>query len=247
MDGCVSMRRTTMNRRLWNVEPLAGWLARDDHRYAIASVLPFLPAFLVFRFVESDGSTRTAVMLYVTTYGILWCLCQVVLTWLVFGRIPADAFSALIEDSQPERGRVHRLFRGLDEGAVSLGTQVSVLMLLLTGFVFATPSLRENVPVVLLSAGMVVSSWMLTAFSYAIAYARADHRQRGLEFPGEEAPGFSDYLYFAICVNATFATSDVTLVARAMRRLATTQTVIAFGFNTVIFALLITLLTETSR
>ncbi len=48
-------------------------------------------------------------------------------------------------------------------------------------------------------------------------------------------------------MQATFATSDVTVLTTAMRRLTATQTVISFGFNSVILALLITLLTVTLR
>jgi hypothetical protein len=220
-------------------------MAREGHRSLVASVVPILPAFAILFFVDSPDHLLADVVLYVLAYWALWCTCQTVATYLVFGRCDAQTFAERIDASRPERREAWRMLLGLDEGAVSLGTQLGAVMAAVTLFVFLTPPLRSNTPIVVLAACSVVSSWLLTAFSYAITYARADQLHEGLEFPGDEPVAFSDYLYYAICVNATFATSDVSVVSRRMRRLTTTHTLIAFGFNTVIFALLITLLTGT--
>jgi hypothetical protein len=218
-------------------------LAREDHRSLMASIVPILPAFAILLYIDTPGDRLTDSVLYVLTYWTLWCSCQSLATYLVFGRCDAATFAERIDSSRPDRRTAWRLVLGLDEGAVSLATLLSLVMVAVTMFVFFTPSLRSNTAVVALAACSVVSSWVLTAFSYTIKYARYDQRQKGLTFPGDETPGFSDYLYYAICVNATFATSDVTVMSRRMRRLTTTHTLVAFGFNTVIFALLITLLT----
>lgn len=220
-------------------------LAREDHRSLMASVLPILPAFGVFFFVDTHGDRLTTSVLYVLAYWTLWCTCQSVATYLVFGRCDAATFAERIDTSRPPRRAAWRVLLGLDDGAVSLGILLSVMMVAVTMFVFVTPSLRASNAVIALAACSVISSWLLAAFSYAIAYARVDHRQKGLVFPGDEAPELGDYLYHAFCVNATFATSDVTVTSREMRRLTTSHTLVAFGFNTVIFALLITLLTGT--
>ena len=220
-------------------------LAREGHRSLMASVVPVLPAFAILFFIHTPGDRLTNCVLYVLAYWTLWCTCQSLATYLVFGRCDAATFGERIDSSRPSRRTAGRLLLGLDEGAVSLGTQLSIVMIAVTLFVFLTPTLRSNTEIVVLAACSVVSSWLLTAFSYAIEYARVDQLRKGLEFPGDEQLAFSDYLYYSICVNATFATSDVTVVSRGMRRLTTTHTLVAFGFNTVIFALLITLLTGT--
>jgi hypothetical protein len=222
-------------------------MAQEDHRSLLATVLPILPAFVVLFFVDTSSDRLTRSVIYVLAYWTLWCTCQTVATYLVFGRCNADTFAERIDSSRPSNTRraTWRVLLGLDGGAVSLGILLSIVMVAVTLFVFTTSELRANDTVISLAACSVVSSWVLTAFSYAISYARADQRKSGLQFPGNEPLVYSDYLYYAFCVNATFATSDVTVISREMRRLTTTHTLIAFGFNTVIFALLITLLTGT--
>lgn len=220
-------------------------LVREDHRRLMASLLPVLPAFGIYLVVNTPGDRLADSVIYVLAYWTLWCTCQSAATYLVFGRCDPATFGERIDSSRPSRRAAWRVLLGLDEGAVSLATQLSIVMVAVTLFVFLTPSLRSNTAVVVLAACSVVSSWVLTAFSYAIDYARVDQLNQGLQFPGDEPVGFSDYLYFAVCVNATFATSDVSVISRGMRRLTTTHTLVAFGFNTVIFALLITLMTGT--
>ena len=218
-------------------------MAHEGRRSLMATVLPILPALVVLLFVDTSGDRLARTMVYVLAYWSLWCTCQTVATYLVFGRCDAATFAERINSSSPTRRKTWRVLLGLDEGAVSLGTLLSIVMVAVTLFVFTTPSLRSDDVVIALAACSVISSWVLTAFSYAISYARVDQRSKGLMIPGGQAPDFSDYLYYAVCVNATFATSDITVVSRDMRRLTTTHTLVAFGFNTIIFALLITLLT----
>ena len=61
----------------------------------------------------------------------------------------------------------------------------------------------------------------------------------GLDFPGSEEPSFTDYLYMSIAVQTTFGTTDVDVQTRVMRRVVLRHCVLAFGFNTVIVAILI--------
>lgn len=222
---------------------LIGRLARDDHRGLLGSLLPILPAAAIIFAFDNDDDRLAQFLTFALIYWTLWCTLQCILTYLIFGRCDASTFAQRIQSAESGRRRLWRVVLGIDEGAVSLATVLSVGMVVVTMFVFITPKLHRDTSVIAAAATSIVSSWMLTALSYAIDYARLDMRTKGLQFPGNEQLAFSDYLYYAICVNSTFATSDVTVVSSAMRRLTTTHTLVAFGFNTVIFALLITLLT----
>ncbi len=51
-----------------------------------------------------------------------------------------------------------------------------------------------------------------------------------------------DFAYFAFTMGMTFQTSDVVIANGTMRRVALAHAVLAFGFNTVIVALSISLL-----
>ncbi|WP_030691370.1 DUF1345 domain-containing protein [Streptomyces globisporus] len=101
------------------------------------------------------------------------------------------------------------------------------------------PAVRASVALV-----MVVLAWVCVAVSFAVAF-QADNlveEQGALEFPGEESPAWADYVYFALSVMTTFGTTDVTVTSREMRRTVTANSCIAFVFNTVTVASLVSAL-----
>lgn len=56
--------------------------------------------------------------------------------------------------------------------------------------------------------------------------------------------GFADYFYFSLTVATTFGATDVDVMTTRMRRTVTGHAALAFLFNTVIIALLVTALTR---
>ncbi|SEC15570.1 DUF1345 domain-containing protein [Streptomyces sp. TLI_105] len=101
------------------------------------------------------------------------------------------------------------------------------------------PAARASVALV-----MVALAWVCVAVSFAVAF-QADNLVEGqgaLEFPGEESPAWADYVYFAFSVMTTFGTTDVTVTSREMRRTVTANSCIAFVFNTVTVASLVSAL-----
>lgn len=58
----------------------------------------------------------------------------------------------------------------------------------------------------------------------------------GLDFPGDEPPGGSDFLYFALTLGMTAQTADVAISTARMRRIAMVHAVVSFFFNTVLVA-----------
>ncbi len=223
-------------------ERLISWLARDDWRGLITSVAALGPSTLLLMWLDWKPDVPQW-LVYLLLYWSVWGVMQVLVIALILGRGDAETFATKIQRSQPKRRSISRELLDMGDGAVSLGAQLSVVMLGLTLYICVTPSLRTETIVVVLAAAAVVVSWLVTAYSYAVEYARANTFRPGLEFPGDEPPSFSDYLYLAIGMNATFGTTDVTLTHADMRRLAMTQTLIAFAFNTVVVALLIALIT----
>ena len=96
--------------------------------------------------------------------------------------------------------------------------------------------------VVVLCVVDVVAGWVMVVLAYAVTYLRRDVESGGLDFPGTEQPVWRDYVYVSVQVSTTFATSDVTVTNTAMRGCVTSQTLIAFVFNTVIVALLVSVM-----
>jgi len=104
-----------------------------------------------------------------------------------------------------------------------------------------------------LAALTILCAWFMTHTMFALHYAHgyysdadpAQDKRRdagGLEFPGEEAPDYWDFLYFAFVIGMTFQTSDVGISSRRLRRQTLGHAILAFFFNTVILALSINIM-----
>jgi uncharacterized membrane protein len=101
----------------------------------------------------------------------------------------------------------------------------------------------------LLTLLSVIFSWCLvhTVFSFRYAHTfygdspepGTDRHAGGLIFPGDRLPDYFDFAYFSFVVGMTCQVSDVQITSRRLRRLTLIHSVLAFGFNTIILALLI--------
>lgn len=135
----------------------------------------------------------------------------------------------------------HRWWRSGSE-APSWSVQVSVLALMVVALIMVTPQLRASQGLLFAALGMVAASWANVVVMYAVHYARLDTAHPGLQFPGDEPRRFVDYLYLAVAVQTTFGTTDVTVRTQRFRRAMLTHAVLAFVFNSVIVAMIVSLL-----
>jgi uncharacterized membrane protein len=102
-----------------------------------------------------------------------------------------------------------------------------------------------------LTAATIILSWLFVQILFAQHYAHEYFRPKplsptsdlsaGLNFPGGEEPQYWDFFYFSAIIGTAFATADIDIESRTIRRIATVHTLIAFLFNTVILALSINL------
>jgi len=101
----------------------------------------------------------------------------------------------------------------------------------------------------LLTLMTVVFSWTLVHTVYGLRYAHAfygdsdepgvNRHAGGLIFPGDRSPDYFDFAYFSFVIGMTCQVSDVQITSRRMRRITLFHSVLSFGFNTMILALLI--------
>jgi len=81
------------------------------------------------------------------------------------------------------------------------------------------------------------------AFHYAhLAYGDDRHECMGLEFPGTQEPDYCDFVYFAFTCGMAFATSDVQITGKHMRKVVTVHCLAAFAFNIGVLAFTINVL-----
>ncbi len=91
----------------------------------------------------------------------------------------------------------------------------------------------------------IIFAWVLLHAGYARFYAGLYYvaGEGGLEFPRREQPGPVDFMYFSFTLGTSFAVSDVTVTAPAMRWHVMIHSVLCFFYNAVVLAVAIGIVT----
>ncbi|WP_253341005.1 DUF1345 domain-containing protein [Sphingobium sp. OAS761] len=125
---------------------------------------------------------------------------------------------------------------------------VSLVVLVTVGVAVTQRGGPDGLAIALLLATLVLA-WLFSNLVYAMHYAHlfylSDGRgadSGGLDFPGDEEPGYWDFIYFAFTLGMTFQTSDVAIQARTMRRTVILHCFAAFLFNLGVLAFTINVL-----
>ncbi len=95
----------------------------------------------------------------------------------------------------------------------------------------------------------VALSWYFVQLNFALHYAHAYYDRAaggrgdkgGLNFPGNAAPDYWDFLHFSIIIGVAQQTADIAFTDKGLRRLGTFHSLFAFAFNMVVVALTINL------
>lgn len=97
----------------------------------------------------------------------------------------------------------------------------------------------------------ILTSWALVHTVFTLRYAHifygsddGDEALRGLNFPDQDSPDYLDFAYFSFVIGMCCQTSDVTINARRLRRLALVHSLISFGFNLAILGLSINMVSS---
>lgn len=225
------------------------WWLSEVRRAGLASVLGVVVALLVRR--PARGVSDLAPQTF--DNGVVFLLgyfaVYTAITVVVFTRAPSSAtvFWARAE----ERGTwAQRYVFGTAPGpgiAIFIGlTALLVTLVWLPGTVIGTSSYAPGTRTVL-GIALVVVAWIAMPVSFTVAYLVEDAQSGGeaLAFPGHAEGAqrpLGDYAYFALAVSTTFGTTDVNLCTPAVRRTATVHAVVSFLFNTVVLAVVVSLL-----
>ena len=100
-----------------------------------------------------------------------------------------------------------------------------------------------------LAAVTIILSWTVTQVVFTLHYAHEYYRPgsgpqgiaEGLDFRGDRNPDYWDFFYFATSFGTASQTSDVSILTKPLRRLATLHAIISFFFNAAVLALTINL------
>lgn len=149
-------------------------------------------------------------------------------------------------DDHPDKMRV-RAARD-DGGRVLLlgvaGIVVVVVALALVRLISGATMGADRLNVALI-VGTLVAAWVFVNLVFSYHYAHLYYDQAdgadvgGLAFPGKEPPIFADFCYFSLVIGMTSQVSDVQILTRSLRRVATVHGLFAFFFNLGVLALTI--------
>lgn len=223
-------------------------LASDVARYLVTLVVTTVLAAAygaVARPLRPDGvdSLEFVVTVYLGAWSVYSAL-YAGLTWTVLHRADGATLTGWLAENRSGRRRRRRTewlagsggpLGALSFCAVAIGAVVGATVL---------RELRENPVIVVLAVLVVSSSWLLIVTVYAVHYARENSQFGGLGFTGtgDDPPRLADYLYLAVQISTAYTSADVAVTDRPMRRTVTVHAVVAFVFNTVLIALLVSLL-----
>lgn len=238
--------------------PRSMWLLAEGRRstIALAMALPLAIGAVMLlttlfddlaAVLRSDATARALVGAVVA--WTLFTTLHIVLTWLSYRGLAGEEFRRAVaadpswqkDGSRPTWVRVL-----LGIGPASWSVSVSVLALVVVVAMLLQPALRAVPVATVLALAMVGTSWLNVAVAYAVHHARSDHGRDMFAFPGEAPTRFVDYLYLSVGVQATFGATDVQVRTSPGRRQIMTQAVLAFGFNTVIIGMVLSLLVGAS-
>lgn len=167
---------------------------------------------------------------------------QSVITMLVFLPLSPSTLREALRATTPTTRRGRIIWAVSGGGATYWATAGSAIAVTTLIALVVDRSLAGNPAFVYLGIATVVGSLVLIFTSYAVRYAREDAVAGGVEFPGGQPTRFSDYLYLAIQVATTFSSSDVTITSRPFRRIVSVNSLVSFAYNSVIVALLVSVL-----
>lgn len=180
---------------------------------------------------------------------------DLVVGWDVVCVVFMISVTAAMLDHSPDdiRARAEREDegRGLILGLVLIAAAASVAAIAAELSLAKTEHGLLQLTHIALAFGTVAASWLMVQFVFALHYAHEyydenpdcdGHDMKGLVFPGEELPDYWDFLYFSVVIGVACATADIDFTSKALRRIGTVHSLVAFAFNTMIVALTINLL-----
>jgi len=162
----------------------------------------------------------------------------------VYSRLdPASLRWATAEDDRVERRIVPRLL-GLT-GETNTTISAAILAVIVTISIAQQPEFRSEGVFVGLALLTVASSWVLLVFSFAQSYMRLGSGEEPgahFRFQFPETPRFGDYVTLAVLLSTMAATVSADVTSRRAWRVIRANVAIAFVFNSVIIAMMVSLL-----
>ena len=197
------------------------------------------PRFLAFVAVLAIASPVAAGLLHARTLGFMAGFDVAALIFLV-------SCLPLLRTSQASEIRGHAKANDANRAVLLAITGVVIAVLLVAIGAEAMGNNPEP-----FTKGLIIftlaMAWLFSNTIYALhsahlAYGDDRGGCSGLDFPGTPDPDYWDFVYFAFTCGMAFATSDVQVTGKHMRRIVTVHCLAAFAFNIGVLAFTINVL-----
>lgn len=198
--------------------------------------------------LENPGLQNLAV-----TYIIYWPLFTVVyLSWTHRAYSSRDR-EMLVAAAHKEtvRRRSWRVILTGTAGPTDWTVLAALIAVVATVAIAVTPEVRGHALFILLGLVTVASSWAIMVYAFALDYMRINLlqetdagtvRRPHIDFDFDGTPRFVDYLTFALMVSTMAVAAPARMATRQAWRIVGRNVLMAFIFNTVIVAMMVSLL-----
>ncbi|MET0811414.1 MAG: DUF1345 domain-containing protein [Microbacterium sp.] len=216
---------------------LRSWLAMGAGVIAL-----FAAPFAIVRLLPDEIGLDDLLQASLLIGWSIVCAVLIVLTLVVFAAARPPQLRTWLLDTRPPRRWFARFWWSLNGGGAIWWALTGAFVTLSSMLAMAVGS-SAPAPLLLWSGIAVVAlSVALIIVAFAVHYARIDATDGGFAFPGSADRRFGDYLYLAVQVSTTFGGSDVDLRTLRARRAVSMHSIIAWIYNTVVIALLVSVL-----
>ncbi len=191
-------------------------------------------------------STVFGIAIAVALPSTWWLSTRVLLAWN--GGVLLYLALVYIMFARSGSGHIRTRALGQDEGRVAMLVLTVLAATASLGAILAelgsTQGGGRGGTQLALAASTIVLSWIFIQTMFTLHYAhdyygtRAD-RKSGLNFPGEDAPDYWDFLYFSLVIGMTSQVSDVAVASRSLRHSVSAHGVVSFFFNVALLALMV--------
>ena len=221
-------------------------LARYGVSTVVAAVLAVLAFVFFLRGVFAEGQGITLIVFYLV-YWVLYVL--IFCTWTVAilsKKEPAELKRYAVAEQETAGKRWVQLM-GI-KGAANLAAIGAFVAMAVAIILSRIDYFREDWRWLALAGVEVVGSWAFMVCGYAAEYleldyaARAKGREPLFRFKHVDTPLFEDYVTLALMNSVMGATLPAEPTSRLGWRKMRTNTAFAFAFNTMIFAMVVSVL-----
>ncbi len=222
------------------------WMCSDGRRAIVALIVSLVVPTLVSRLIDGlwvkglDGAGLRFSLLLLGWN--VFAVVYVLLTVRTFDRSDSERFRAQMAARRGYRSEFWQRRNPTGNGPV-FAIEASVVAF---AVVLVVPHIQgiaiNDWVLVPISLTILLSCWAVAIVSYSLHYAHNDLQAPSLDFPGDRTNAYGDYLYFSIAIATTFGATDVNITTPQMRRIVNLHTILTFIYNSVIVALLASLL-----